>query len=93
MCDPKILAENQGDGRNGITYEKGGAVLSMLESLRRPLKCFAKGVNAYLRAHAKWERDFGLTLAGRAHNVSGKTGVDSAHAHVRAPARCAHADS
>ena len=34
-----------------ITYEKGGAVLSMLESYIGP-QLFRKGVNAYLKAHA-----------------------------------------
>jgi aminopeptidase N len=36
---------------DGITYEKGAAVLSMLESYVGP-EVFRKGVNAYLRAHA-----------------------------------------
>lgn len=35
---------------DGITYEKGGAVLRMLESYLGP-EVFRKGVNAYLRAH------------------------------------------
>ncbi|HWC19355.1 MAG TPA: M1 family metallopeptidase, partial [Terriglobales bacterium] len=36
---------------DGITYEKGGAVLRMLESYLGP-EVFRKGVNAYLAAHA-----------------------------------------
>ena len=36
---------------DGITYEKGGAVLSMLESYIGP-QLFRKAVNAYLKAHA-----------------------------------------
>jgi len=36
---------------DGITYEKGGAVLRMLESYVGP-ETFRKGVNAYLAAHA-----------------------------------------
>jgi len=36
---------------DGITYEKGGAVLRMLESYVGP-EVFRKGVNAYLAAHA-----------------------------------------
>ena len=36
---------------DGITYEKGGAVLRMLESYLGP-ESFRKGVNAYLAAHA-----------------------------------------
>jgi aminopeptidase N/puromycin-sensitive aminopeptidase len=36
---------------DGITYEKGAAVLRMLESYVRP-EVFRKGVNAYLAAHA-----------------------------------------
>ena len=36
---------------DGITYEKGAAVLRMLESYVGP-EVFRKGVNAYLRAHA-----------------------------------------
>ena len=35
---------------DGITYQKGGAVLRMLESYLGP-EVFRKGVNAYLRAH------------------------------------------
>jgi aminopeptidase N/puromycin-sensitive aminopeptidase len=36
---------------DGITYEKGGAVLRMLESYVGP-EVFRRGVNAYLQAHA-----------------------------------------
>ncbi len=36
---------------DGITYEKGGAVLRMLESYVGP-ETFRRGVNAYLQAHA-----------------------------------------
>jgi aminopeptidase N len=48
--DPKTSAEIK-EMFDGITYEKGGAVLSMLESYVGP-EIFRKGVNAYLRAHA-----------------------------------------
>jgi aminopeptidase N len=48
--DPKTPAEIK-EMFDGITYEKGGAVLSMLESYVGP-EVFRKGVNAYLRAHA-----------------------------------------
>jgi aminopeptidase N/puromycin-sensitive aminopeptidase len=47
---PKTSAEIK-EMFDGITYEKGGAVLSMLESYVGP-EVFRKGVNAYLRAHA-----------------------------------------
>src|SRR5215469_9436171 len=36
---------------DGITYQKGAAVLGMLESYVGP-EVFRKGVNAYLQAHA-----------------------------------------
>ena len=74
---------------DGITYEKGGAVLSMLESYVGP-EVFRKGVNAYLRAHANGNAtsaDFWQAEA----QVSGQTGR-SGNAHVRAPAGCAHVD-
>jgi aminopeptidase N len=48
--DPKTPAEIK-EMFDGITYEKGGAVLSMLESYVGP-EVFRQGVNAYLRAHA-----------------------------------------
>jgi aminopeptidase N len=48
--DPKTPAEIK-EMFDGITYEKGGAVLSMLESYVGP-EVFRKGVNAYLRSHA-----------------------------------------
>jgi aminopeptidase N len=48
--DPKTPAEIK-EMFDGITYEKGGAVLNMLESYVGP-EVFRKGVNAYLRAHA-----------------------------------------
>ncbi len=48
--DPKTPAEIK-EMFDGITYEKGGAVLSMLESYVGP-EVFRKGVNTYLRAHA-----------------------------------------
>src|SRR5579859_1395809 len=48
--DPKTPAEIK-EMFDGITYQKGGAVLSMLESYVGP-EVFRKGVNAYLRAHA-----------------------------------------
>jgi aminopeptidase N/puromycin-sensitive aminopeptidase len=48
--DPKTSAEIK-EMFDGITYEKGGAVLSMLESYVGP-EVFRKGVNAYLLAHA-----------------------------------------
>ncbi len=48
--DPKTSAEIK-EMFDGITYEKGGAVLNMLESYVGP-EVFRQGVNAYLRAHA-----------------------------------------
>jgi aminopeptidase N len=48
--DPKTSAEIK-EMFDGITYEKGGAVLSMLESYVGA-EVFRKGVNAYLLAHA-----------------------------------------
>ncbi len=48
--DPKTPAEIK-EMFDGITYQKGGAVLNMLESYVGP-EVFRKGVNAYLRAHA-----------------------------------------
>src|SRR5277367_3998060 len=48
--DPKTPSEIK-EMFDGITYEKGGAVLSMLESYVGP-ETFRKGVNAYLQAHA-----------------------------------------
>ncbi len=55
---------------DGITYEKGGAVLSMLESYVGPDK-FREGVNAYLKQHANGSAtaaDFWTAMA----KVSGK---------------------
>jgi aminopeptidase N len=48
--DPKTSAQIK-EMFDGITYEKGGAVLSMLESYVGP-EVFRQGVNQYLRAHA-----------------------------------------
>jgi aminopeptidase N/puromycin-sensitive aminopeptidase len=48
--NPKTSAEIK-EMFDGITYEKGGAVLRMLESYVGP-DIFRRGVNAYLRAHA-----------------------------------------
>jgi aminopeptidase N/puromycin-sensitive aminopeptidase len=48
--DPKTSSEIK-EMFDGITYEKGGAVLGMLESYVGP-DVFRKGVNAYLQAHA-----------------------------------------
>jgi aminopeptidase N/puromycin-sensitive aminopeptidase len=48
--DPKTPSEIK-EMFDGITYQKGGAVLSMLESYVGP-ETFRKGVNAYLQAHA-----------------------------------------
>ena len=48
--DPSTPAEIK-EMFDGITYEKGGAVLRMLESYVDP-EVFRQGVNAYLRAHA-----------------------------------------
>jgi len=48
--DPKTSAEIK-EMFDGITYAKGGAVLSMLESYIGP-QVFRRGVNAYLKAHA-----------------------------------------
>jgi aminopeptidase N len=55
---------------DGITYEKGAAVLGMLESYVGP-EVFRKGVNAYLQAHANGNAaaaDFWQAMA----KVSGK---------------------
>src|SRR4029077_9088631 len=55
---------------DGITYEKGAAVLSMLESYVGPA-VFRNGVNAYLKAHANGNAaaaDFWQAMA----KVSGK---------------------
>ena len=48
--DPKTPSEIK-EMFDGITYQKGAAVLSMLESYVGP-ETFRKGVNAYLQAHA-----------------------------------------
>ncbi|MGA2694905.1 MAG: M1 family metallopeptidase [Terriglobales bacterium] len=48
--DPKTPSEIK-EMFDGITYQKGGAVLSMLESYVGP-ETFRKGVNVYLQAHA-----------------------------------------
>ena len=59
---------------DGITYEKGAAVLRMIENYIGP-DVFRRGVNAYLQAHAYGNaasQDFWMTLA----EVSGKP-VDS----------------
>jgi aminopeptidase N len=48
--DPRTSAEIK-EMFDGITYEKGAAVLGMLESYVGP-EVFRKGVNAYLKAHA-----------------------------------------
>jgi aminopeptidase N len=48
--DPRTSAEIK-EMFDGITYQKGAAVLSMLESYVGP-DVFRKGVNAYLQAHA-----------------------------------------
>jgi aminopeptidase N len=48
--DPRTSSEIK-EMFDGITYEKGGAVLGMLESYVGP-EVFRKGVNAYLQAHA-----------------------------------------
>jgi len=48
--DPRTSAEIK-EMFDGITYEKGAAVLGMLESYLGP-EVFRKGVNAYLQAHA-----------------------------------------
>jgi aminopeptidase N/puromycin-sensitive aminopeptidase len=48
--DPRTSAEIK-EMFDGITYQKGGAVLGMLESYVGP-EVFRSGVNAYLKAHA-----------------------------------------
>src|SRR4029077_21139380 len=48
--DPRTSAEIK-EMFDGITYEKGGAVLRMLESYLGP-ETFRKGVNVYLQVHA-----------------------------------------
>jgi aminopeptidase N len=67
--DPRTSAEIK-EMFDGITYQKGGAVLGMLESYVGP-EIFRKGVNAYLKAHANGNAtsaDFWQALA----EVSGK---------------------
>jgi aminopeptidase N len=67
--DPNTSAEIK-EMFDGITYEKGAAVLGMLESYVGP-EVFRKGVNAYLQAHANGNAaaaDFWQAMAG----VSGK---------------------
>lgn len=67
--DPHTSAEIK-EMFDGITYQKGGAVLGMLESYVGP-EVFRNGVNAYLRAHANGNAtsaDFWQAMA----KVSGK---------------------
>jgi aminopeptidase N len=67
--DPRTSAEIK-EMFDGITYEKGGAVLGMLESYVGP-DVFRSGVNAYLKAHANGNAtsaDFWQAVA----KVSGK---------------------
>jgi aminopeptidase N/puromycin-sensitive aminopeptidase len=67
--DPRTSAEIK-EMFDGITYEKGGAVLGMLESYVGP-EVFRNGVNAYLKAHANGNAtsaDFWQAMA----KVSGK---------------------
>lgn len=67
--DPRTSAEIK-EMFDGITYQKGGAVLGMLESYVGP-EVFHNGVNAYLKAHANGNAtsvDFWQAVA----KVSGK---------------------
>jgi aminopeptidase N len=67
--DPQTSAEIK-EMFDGITYQKGGAVLGMLESYVGP-EVFRNGVNAYLKAHANsnaTSADFWQAMA----KVSGK---------------------
>ena len=67
--DPRTSAEIK-EMFDGITYQKGGAVLGMLESYIGP-EVFRNGVNAYLKAHANGNAtsaDFWQAMA----KVSGK---------------------
>jgi len=67
--DPSTSAEIK-EMFDGITYQKGGAVLGMLESYVGP-DVFRNGVNAYLKAHANGNAtsaDFWQAMA----KVSGK---------------------
>jgi aminopeptidase N/puromycin-sensitive aminopeptidase len=67
--DPRTSAEIK-EMFDGITYQKGGAVLGMLESYVGP-EVFRNGVNAYLKAHANGNAtsaDFWQAVA----KVSGK---------------------
>ncbi len=67
--DPRTSAEIK-EMFDGITYQKGGAVLGMLESYVGP-EVFRNGVNAYLKAHANGNAtsaDFWEAMA----KVSGK---------------------
>jgi aminopeptidase N len=68
--DPRTSAEIK-EMFDGITYEKGAAVLGMLESYVGP-EVFRNGVNAYLQAHANGNAtsaDFWQAMA----KVSGKS--------------------
>lgn len=67
--DPRTSGEIK-EMFDGITYQKGGAVLGMLESYVGP-EVFRNGVNAYLKAHANGNAtsaDFWQAMA----KVSGK---------------------
>src|SRR5205807_2781127 len=67
--DPRTSAEIK-EMFDGITYQKGAAVLGMLESYVGP-DVFRKGVNTYLQAHANGNAtsaDFWQAMA----KVSGK---------------------
>src|ERR1041385_1203311 len=67
--DPRTSGEIK-EMFDGITYQKGGAVLGMLESYVGP-EVFRNGVNAYLKAHANGNAtsaDFWQAVA----KVSGK---------------------
>jgi aminopeptidase N len=67
--DPRTSAEIK-EMFDGITYQKGAAVLNMLESYVGP-DVFRKGVNAYLQAHANGNAtsaDFWQAMA----KISGK---------------------
>ncbi len=67
--DPRTSAEIK-EMFDGITYQKGGAVLGMLESYVGP-EVFRSGVNAYLKAHANGNAtsaDFWQAMA----KISGK---------------------
>ena len=85
--DPKTPSEIK-EMFDGITYQKGGAVLTMLESYVGP-EMFRKGVNAYLQAHANGNATSADFWEGgsRSRQADGQI-----HAHIRDAARSSRVD-